>query len=84
MRLSTTNTPCVLGVLAVTAVYVPGVARDVLLVFNAVSTFSRIYEPLEVLSVTVCVEPVWHFLYKSGAGLLKEMSSHSEPLVPVA
>lgn len=45
----------------------PSSSRDILLVFNATSM--KTYEPLKVLSVTLCVEPVWHFLYKAGAGL---------------
>ena len=44
--------------------------RGGLLAFNATLTFARIYELLKPLSVIVfSVEPVWHFLYKSEAGL---------------
>ncbi len=50
-------------------VYFPPRNADILLVFNAALSFTRIYELLKVLSVTLCVEPVWHFLYKSKAGL---------------
>ena len=55
----------VLDIPLLTVVYYSLATLMYLLVFNAARTFTSIYELLKVSSVTVCVEPVWHFLYKT-------------------
>lgn len=65
----TAATVCSLDILALTICLLVACNSGILLVFNVALTFARIYELLKVLSVTVCVEPVWHFLYKGSAGL---------------